>query len=102
MRWWDGAIGLLLLLRRLDFCGEGMSLHDFLLCGIWRRVFDRISNWDLYPPSILLLMPAVKAGEKGRSMLEALFRSRGGGLSGLGSLLRMGIEDWRRGRGRCG
>ena len=51
---------------------------------------------------MLLLMQAVRVGEKGRSLLVALFRSPGGGLSGLGSLLRMGIGDWRLGRGRCG
>ena len=58
-------------------------------------VFGRGSSWDLYPHSMLLLMIAVKARGKGRSMSVALFRSRGGGLFGLGSLLRMGTEDWR-------
>ena len=77
-----------------------MLLHDSLLCGTLRRVFGTVSSWDLYPPLMLLLMPAVTVGERGCSMLGALFRSRGGGLSGLGSLLRMGIEDWRLGRGR--
>ena len=95
MRWWDGAIGLSLLLRRLGFCGEDMLLRDFLLCGIWGRVFGNVSNWYLYLLSMLLLMPVVMVGEKGHSLLKALFRSRSGGLSGLSSLLRMGIEDWR-------
>ena len=102
MRWWVGAIGLSLLHHRLGSCGEGRSLRDFLLCGIWGRVFGSVSNWDLYPLSMLLLMLAAMVGERVCSMLEALVRFRGGGLSGLGSRLRRGSGDWRRGRGRCG